>query len=498
MNRRLFLSSLSIALAEALPGQQTAKFSSDPFTLGVASGDPMANGVVLWTRLVQDSLLAPVSVNWRVASDDKMTKVVKKGKAIASPDLAHSVHVEVDGLQPNRDYWYQFDAGGEESPIGRTRTAPAAGASLDHLNFAFASCQSYEAGYYTAYEHMVRENLDLIVFLGDYIYENGPNPNGVRKHNGPEIFSLTDYRNRYMLYKGDPLLQKAHAYAPWILTWDDHEVDNDYANDVQERHDPRDQFMERRASAYQAYYEHMPLRIGSKPKGTAMQLYRRVDFGGLARFHVLDTRQYRDEQPCGRGTKPQCPDALDPKLTIMGAAQTQWLLDGLDKSHTNWNVLANQVIFAKVDFKPGQEYGESMDKWGGYEASRKTVMEFLSKRKPSNPVVITGDVHSSWKFDLKEKWFDQKSATLGSEFVGTSISSGGDGRDKLDITDQELAENPHLHFFNAQRGYVKCSVTPKEWRTDYRIVPYVTRRGADISTRASFVIEAGKAGVQKA
>lgn len=519
MNRRLFLSSLTIALADSLPGQQTTKFSSNPFKLGIASGDPLPDGVVLWTRLVDDALTSlpttegmkgigkvitkaavrvPISVDWRVATDDKMKNVVKKGKAVAASDLAHSVHVEVDGLKPNRDYWYQFNVGNEESPVGRTRTAPAPAEKLDHLNFAFASCQSYEAGYYTAYEHMVRENLDLIVFLGDYIYENGPNPKGIRQHSGPEIFNLTDYRNRYLQYKSDPLLQKAHAYAPWIVTWDDHEVDNDYAGDIHERHDPRDQFLERRANAYQAYYEHMPLRIGSKPKGSAMQLYRRVNFGGLADFYVLDTRQFRNEQPCGRGTKPQCADALDSKRTIMGDAQTKWLLDGLDKSKTKWNVLANQVMFAKVDFKPGPDYGESMDKWGGYETSRKTVMEFIAKRKPSNPVVITGDVHSNWTFDLKEKWFDEKSATLGSEFVGTSISSSGDGRDKLDITDQELAENPHLKFFNAQRGYVKCSVTQKEWRTDYRILPYVTRPGANISTRASFVIEDGKPGVQKA
>lgn len=501
MLRRTFLSTtIAAALAECLPGQQAARFNDNPFKLGIASGDPASDGFVLWTRLLGESLSAPVEVNWRVASDDQMRSVVKKGKAMASGDLAHSVHAEVSGLKPNRDYWYQFSAGKEESPIGRARTSPSLNEDLDKLTFAFASCQSYEAGYWTAYDHMVAENLDLIVFLGDYIYENGPSQNNTpRKHDAPEIFTLADYRRRYTLYKSDPKLQKAHAYAPWIVTWDDHEVDNDYANDHQEHGAPRDQFMERRASGYQAYYEHMPLRIGAKPKGSVMQLYRRIPYGRFAEFQVLDTRQYRNPQPCGgSGTRPQCAQALDPKQTIMGDTQTKWLLDGLSNSKARWNVLAQQVTFSKVDLKPGPEYGESMDKWGGYESSRRAVMDLLATKRISNPVVITGDVHSNWAFDLKEKWFEEKSATLGNEFVGTSIASGGDGRDKLDITDQELAENPQLKFFNAQRGYVKCSITQKEWRTDYRVLPYVTRPDAPISTRASFVVESGKPGLQKA
>lgn len=519
MNRRVFLSTLSLALADSLPGQQLTRFSENPFKLGVASGDPLPNGVVLWTRLLGNSLKAsgsetalsgtwkkqasdfkplPTTVNWRIATDDQMRNVVKKGKAVATGELAHSVHVEVNGLQPNRDYWYQFNVGNEESPIGRTRTAPAPGAALDRLKFAFASCQHYEAGYFTAYDHMVKENPDLIIFLGDYIYENGIGTNGVRQHTGPEIFTLADYRKRFTLYKGDRLLQRAHAHAPWIVTWDDHEVDNDYANDIHERHDSREQFMERRASAYQAYYEHQPLRIGAKPKAFDMELYRRVNYGGLAEFHVIDTRQYRNEQPCGRGTKPQCAQALDPNQTILGTAQTKWLLEGLNHSRAKWNVLANQVIFAKVERQVDGTRGESMDKWGGYESSRKAVVDSFASGKPSNPVVLTGDSHANWTFDLKKDWADQKSATVGVEFGGTSISSGGDGNDKSDFTDQLLAENPHLKLHNTQRGYVSCVVTPKEWRTDYRVVPYVRREGAPLTTRASFVVEDGRPGVQKA
>ncbi|MGJ5813404.1 alkaline phosphatase D family protein [Paludibaculum fermentans] len=499
MRRRTFLSALSFALADSLAGQETPKFAANPFQLGVASGDPAPDGAVLWTRLMGENLRAPIPVSWVVASDEKCSKIVKKGVATAAPDLAHSVHVEVSGLAPNRPYWYRFTAGKEESPIGRTRTSPAAAAGIDHLRFAFASCQHYETGLYTAYDHMVQEDLDLIVFLGDYIYENGPSDGRVRRHNGPEIMTLADYRNRYTLYRGDEKLQRAHAHAPWIVTWDDHEVDNDYANDHQEHGMDRATFMERRAAAYQAYYEHMPLRIGQKHHGTALQLYRRLSYGNLAEFHVLDTRQFRDPQPCGgSGTRVVCAESQDPKRTILGAAQTKWLLDGLDQSKARWNVLANQVIFAPADFKVGPEIGFSMDKWSGYEASRNTVMDFLSKRKPQNPVVITGDVHSNWAFDLRKNWQDPQSEALGVEFVGTSITSSGDGMDARPDTPKQLAENPHLRFFNAQRGYVKCTVTPKEWQTEYRVMPFVTKPGAPISTRAKFVVEDGRKVLQQA
>jgi alkaline phosphatase D len=499
MERRTFLTGLGIALADSLPGQRTPRFVSNPFQLGVASGDPAPDGVVLWTRLMGEGLNAPVPVQWTVAADDRCTKVVKQGTATASPELVHSVHVEVNGLKPNRDYWYRFTAGGETSQIGRTKTAPAAGASLARLNFAFASCQHYETGYYTAYEHMVREDLDLIVFLGDYIYEDGGRDGRGRKHTGAEIMTLSDYRQRHAQYRSDPLLQNAHAHAPWIVTWDDHEVDNDYANDHQERGMDRATFLERRAAAYQAYYEHMPLRLGAKPQGTVMRIYRRVQYGDFATFHVLDTRQYRDPQPCGgSGTRPPCEQSQSQKKTILGEAQTNWLTEGLGESRARWNVLANQVIFAPADFRVGPEIGFSMDKWSGYEASRNKVMEFLATGKPRNPVVITGDVHSNWAFDLHRNWQDPKSESLGVEFVGTSISSSGDGMDQRPDTPQQLAENPHLRFFNAQRGYVNCSVTEKEWRADYRVLPYVSKPGAPISTRASFVVEDGRKRMERA
>lgn len=305
------------------------------------------------------------------------------------------MHVEVRGLDPARWYWYRFRVGSHESIVGRTRTAPDPKQRLDRLSFAFASCQHYETGYYTAYRHMAEESLDFIVHLGDYIYEGKGLPGRTRLHNGLEINSLTDYRNRYAQYKLDPDLQRAHALFPWIVTWDDHEVDNNYASDKGEDGTPRDKFLERRANAYQAYYENMPLRRTSLPRGTSLMLYRRLQFGDPAEFSVLDTRQYRSDQPCDDGNKPQCPDALSAQQTMLGAQQERWLFDGLGRSKAKWNVLAQQVMMAKVDRMAGPEQRYAMDQWSGYEVPRTRVLEFVNKARPSNPVVITGDIHSN-------------------------------------------------------------------------------------------------------
>jgi alkaline phosphatase D len=284
---------------------------------------------------------------------------------------------------------------------------------------------------------------------------------------------------------------------PWVVTWDDHEVDNNYAGDVAEDKQTRAELLERRANAYQAYYENMPLRAAALPKGSAMLLYRTVDFGDLARFAVLDTRQYRTDQPCGDGNKGGCREAFDPNATILGAAQREWLFGTLGASRARWNVVAQQVLMAKIDTKAGEEEAYSMDQWSGYEADRKRVLDFFAQRKPSNPIVITGDIHSNWVADLKMDWRDERSATVGTEFVGTSISSGGDGAEERPTTQAQYRENPHLKWFNGQRGYVKCTVTPAEYRADYRVVPYVTRPGAPVATRSSWTVESGRTGVKK-
>lgn len=474
--------------------------SGYPFTLGVASGDPTPDGVVLWTRLAPRPLepgggLSPeaIQVEWQVAEDEGMKRVIRQGTAVARPEWAHAVHVEVDGLRPDRWYCYRFRAGGEISPLGRTRTMPAPGSVPARLRFATASCQKYESGFYNAYEHMAREDLDLIVHLGDYIYEKGIDAGDLRGPILPQAYTLDDYRIRYALYKSDPALQAAHAMAPWIVTWDDHEVNNNYANEIAENPEqqPPAKFLRRRAAAYQAYFEHQPLRRTALPHGPDMLLYRQLEFGRLASFHVLDTRQYRTDQPQDDGTKPFDPVLLDPEGTIMGAKQRAWLDKSLDRSPATWNLIAQQVLMAGVDFESGPDTSFSMDKWTGYEFERRRLIRRFRDRPIKNPVVLSGDIHCNWANELVPDFDRPDAGPVAVEFVGTSISSGGNGAETRKNTASILAENPFVKFFNDERGYLFTELTPDTCRTDYRTVPYVTRRGAPLHTRASFVVESG-------
>ena len=483
--------------------RRRVRFAENPFQLGVASGDPTPDGVVLWTRLAPQPLIgggmppARVEVGWQVARDEGFQQIVQEGTTVAAPQLAHSVHVEVAGLDPDRWYWYRFRAGSEESPVGRTRTLPAVEATPQALRFAFASCQHFETGYYTAYQHMAAENLDLIIHLGDYIYEGAGRANLIREHTGLEITSLEDYRNRHAQYKSDGDLQTAHASCPWLVTWDDHEFDNNYASEVSEQTGIDEvAFLARRANAYQAYYEHMPLRRSTVPRGPAMQIYRAVPFGRLATFFVLDTRQYRSDQPNGDGKKPLEGKVLDPQATMLGTRQESWLTAGLLRSETQWNVLAQQVMMARVDRLPGEGGHYSMDQWSGYDVPRKRLLQFLEDRQIPNPVVLTGDIHTNYVNDLKVDFDRPELATIATEFVGTSISSAGDGMVKAAYTDTMLAENAFVRFHNAERGYVSCTVTPDTWRADYQVVPFVTRRGAPLITRKSFVVAEGRPGAE--
>jgi len=510
--RRFLAGSASFAaaalLARHLRGGPAPALGGYPFTLGVASGDPAPDGFVLWTRLAPRPLepgggmpAAAVAVEWPLAENEGMPRIVRAGTATADPAWGHSVHVEVAGLAPDRWYWYRFMAGGEASPTGRSRTFPAAGAAPERLRFAFVSCQKYESGYYTAFEHLAREDVDLVVHLGDYIYEKGPGDNVVRPHNAPEVFTVDDYRVRYALYKSDPALQAAHHAAPWIVTWDDHEVSNNYAGRLYEKPGrfTEAEFLARRAAAYQAYYEHMPLRRSALPHGPDMLLYRRLEFGRLASFHVLDTRQYRTDQPYGDGTQVPGPDVLDPQGTMLGERQRRWLSAGLAGSAAGWNVIAQQVMMARLDTAPGPEVRTAMDKWGGYEFERRRILRELRDRRIRNPVVITGDIHSNWANELLADFDSSDAPPVGVEFVGTSISSGGDGGEGGKyVNDRSFAENPFVKFFNNERGYVRCAVTPGAWHTDYCTVPYVTRRGAPLQVRASFRVESGRPGLLRA
>jgi len=491
----------------ALAKARTKGFSSDPFTLGIASGDPNANGFVLWTRLATRPLepaggMDPQSVNisWEIATDDAMRKIVRQGTATAAPELAHSVHVEIDDLEPGRWYWYRFRAGDAESAIGRTRTMPAAGATTDKLQFAFASCQHFENGYYTAYEHMAKEDLDLVLHLGDYIYDGAGRDKQVRKHSNGKLLTLADFRERHAQYKSDRLLQGMHARCPWTVTWDDHEVCNNYAGDGSEREGLKDpaKFLKLRAAAYQAYYENMPLRRASLPQGANVRLYRNVSFGSLAEFLVLDGRQYRTPQPNGDKACDINEACCSPKSSMLGRRQFGWVKDSLAKSNATWNVLANQVIMALVDLKRGKERVYPMDEWSGYVYERNALMQFIDERKVSNCVVLTGDNHSNWVTDLRVDDLKPKTPIVATEFVGTSISSSGNGGEHRERQSELMAENANVRFYNAERGYVRCTLTPELWQADFRTVSQIEKPGAPIKTRASYVVEAGAPGAQRA
>ena len=507
------------------------RFASNPFALGIASGSPTFDSVVLWTRLLDSNIgREPIPVRWEVAHDDQFVRIAQSGRVMASPELAHSVHAEVSGLEPDRWYFYRFMVGDAVSPVGRTRTFPRPGAKAARLRLAYASCQRWEHGYYSAYRHMRVESLDAVMFLGDYIYEYPGAANAVRLPNMTPslgfVVTLDDYRARYALHKSEPDLQAMHAACPWLMTWDDHEVQNDYAglqagnsSMVDIFSNPAD-FVRRRAAAYQAYYEHMPIRAATLTKalnglihhdsGAEMRIYSRVDFGNLAALYLLDARQYKDPQLCskdgGLGSSQvnpaNCAAWSDPRRTMLGQQQESWLgaeFGRAVQSGQTWNVVGQQTLFGQRDNKPGSEQAFFNDGWDGYSAARTRLTDALQKGAVRNPVFLGGDVHENWvghiKADYGQTQAAQSRAAIGVEFCGTSITSRSGGNAK---TAERLAENPHFVFADAQRkGYGVAEFTPGQLTTTLRVVDDVTRRDARVETLASFVVQAGRPVVEK-
>ncbi|WP_353951416.1 alkaline phosphatase D family protein [Knoellia sp. S7-12] len=498
---------VAAAVTVATPALSAAAPIESPFALGVGSGDPTPDGVVLWTRLAPEPLAVdgrggmpsrPVPVQWRVAEDPGFRRIARAGAEVATPQWNHSVHAEVSGLRPDREYWYRFRVGNDLSPVGRTRTAPALGTALASMRFAFASCQNFYEGWFPAFDHMAKDDLDLIVHLGDYIYEGGNVGTLGRAHlPAHETFTLADYRIRYSQYKLDPSLQAAHASAPWVVTPDDHEVENDWAGDISQPDTEPDQdpavFRARRAAAYKAYYENLPLRKSSMPAGPEMQVFRRLTFGGLAQLNVLDTRRWRTDQLAA--CVNDCPERWDENRTMLGAEQEQWLLGGLGSSRATWNILANQVFVMQADHAAGVPEQYSRDPWDGYAAARQRLFDGVHERDVDNFIVLTGDAHRSVAADLKLDFKDASSATVGTEFLGTSISSGGDGSDQDALGKVWLDENPHMKFHNKQRGYQRVTLTREHLQCDYVVTPVVTKPGGTAFTRASVFVEAGRPGV---
>ena len=484
----------------ARPQQLPAGLPDGLFALGVASGDPLPHAVVIWTRLAPAPLAGggmpavDVPVRWEVSSDERFARDVRRGDAVASPQWGHSVHVDVDDLRPGAWYHYRFIVGDEVSPVGRTRTAPAPGDRRDPLRFLFGSCQNWQAGYWPLWAHAPSDDPDVVLHLGDYIYEGGISASAVRPHNSGEIRTLDAYRNRYGLYKGDPALQAIHAACPWIVTWDDHEVENNYADLVAENPAEVPDFAARRAAAYQAWWEHQPVRL-APPVGPDLAIYRGFDWGRLARFHVVDTRQYRDPQACGGSLGPTCDARTDPGRTMLGPDQEAWLGASLAGSRATWDVLANQVVMTSMPFA-GSLYNP--DQWDGYPAARTRVLDLMAAGGVDNAVVLTGDIHAAGIGDLVDENPDGTPSTVarGTELVGGSISSTFPA-ELADIAEQVIGQLPHVRFADThRRGYMVCDVTQTEVVTRYQVAQSTLVPDSPVTTAGTWTTLAGTPGVQ--
>lgn len=509
MQRRDFLADVArlAAMTAVIPNDWRVvlrpRWADDPFQLGVASGDPTSAAVMIWTRLAPRPLEPDggmtglrTAVTWEVADDEAFARIVKTGRATAAPELSYSIHVDVEGLAPDRWYFYRFRSMDATSPVGRLRTTPDAGAATP-LRFAFGSCQHYEQGLYTTLGHLSREEIDLAVHLGDYIYEYGPTAGRTRLHNSTEIRTLDHYRARYALYKSDPLLQQAHARCPWLVTWDDHEVDNNYASLVGENMmESEEQMRVRRAAAYQAWWEHQPVRVPRAQSWSDLNIVRAFDWGSLAHFSMLDSRQYRSDQACSDqfNVPLPCGDWADQSRTMLGSGQERWLSEQLRASRARWQVLGNQAMVASIDSLPGPNIGGAMDSWSGYPAAKARLLRDIEQRAANRTVVITGDNHANWVNELRT----ERGTPVAAEFLGTSFSSGGDGGERSGFFNDAVAsENPHVKWQNNRRGYAVCEVTPDTFRTAFRTVPFVTRPDAPIETASKWRLANGRAGIER-
>jgi alkaline phosphatase D len=523
--RRLIASAagagLSLIAAPALLRGARAQSwqAGNPFCLGVAAGAPRPDGFVLWTRLAPQPLSSnpetpggmhggDVTVGYEIATDDAMVNVVRSGEATAEAHFAYSVHLDVAGLEPGRPYWYRFKSGDATSPVGRAITLPAPGASLDKFRFGFVSCSNYEHGYFSAYRHLTEENPDVVLYLGDYIYDTiEENKPIVRRHSdGVPTTTLPQYRNRYAQYRLDPDLQNLHARVPALVTWDDHEVENDYADQWSQWFVEPARFLLQRAAAYQAFYEHMPVRpMLSHPEGPVMRVYDRFSFGDLIEISMIDGRQYRSREACygppnkGGGhveSNESCPERLAAGRSMIGFAQEAWLYSALAHSKAQWNLIAQDVLMAQLREKQNGVAGYWTDDWDGYPANRTRLLKRISDTKVSNPVVVGGDIHAFFANDLKLDFDDPASPVVATEFVGTSISSYPA---PYELFAEAVPENPHVHFCESRkRGYVSVDLDRAHMQVRMRVVSDAHDPKADIATLKTFAVENGKPGVVEA
>jgi alkaline phosphatase D len=520
LSRREFVASMSAALATSACGdlpRTLSRASADgqrldpdavpvapdiptqPFKLGVASGDPTPHSVILWTRLAPRPLAVlggmtdpQVPLIWEVARTADFNDIVASDWLYTEEAFAHSAHVDVRGLEPDTWYAYRFRIGSQwSSPVGRTRTMPRHDASPNELSLVSASCQNFQDGYYPAHRHIAREDIDLVAFLGDYIYEYGRANNAIRKHAGPHLETLRNFRQRYGQYKSDPDLRAAHAHCPWLLTWDDHEVSNNYANLIGQFSDqPTEAFRKLRGRAYRAYYEHMPIRVPLPDDTTYLPIYRSYQFGDLANISLLDGRQYRSDQVCD-DVACNPPDAVDdPERTMLGSEQHSWLVDQLRSSETLWNIIAQQTVFTPINF---DQSVINPDQWDGYWAERQSLLETFGEDDVSNVTVLTGDIHTAGLTSLHADGDDETTPVVGSEIVATSISSGSNQLGESGGLARIIQNgHPYVQYMNSEkRGYCRVDYTRDSVDVRFRTVDTVEHRDADRDTDGSFTIDEG-------
>ncbi len=482
----------------------TPRLAGYPFTLGVASGDPTDEAVVLWTRLAPDALVTgggmptqDVPVRWEVATDDRFAEVAAEGIAVASPDSAHTVHVDATGLEPGREYVYRFLVGADESPVGRAVTMPAPGEAPDAFVLGHVSCARWGEGHYAAYRDLAGADCDLVVCCGDYIYERGaatPAEGAVRLGQITAI-TLDDYRYLYALHRSDEHLRAAHEAAPWVVVWDDHEASNNYVGETpdpdSESRNPA-QLLRRRAAAYRAWWEHMPVRF-APPTGPDLQIYRTVDVGALARLHLVDTRQYRTPLDCPEAVSSigrRCDTSFDPATSVLGEAQEAWLAEALADGERTWDVVANQIVLHQWRFGPGDDAIFNLDQWDGYPEARTRMTDALAE-SAGEVVVLTGDVHSTWVADLQADFDDPSSARVGTELVAPGVTSSGEELEA--IAEPVRVNSPHIRYVDApHRGWLRHEITGDAWTAEIRHVDDHTDPASPVRTASTWVVEHGR------
>lgn len=506
LSRRHFLAASASALLTRRTPATPHAFTDSPFTLGVASGYPTAEGMTLWTRLAPKPFAPlggmegrPVQVGWEIASDPGFQQLRARGEAMAEASWGYSVHVDVSGLAPGQWYFYRFHAGGVTSAIGRTRTAPALSDKAPRLRLALASCQHYEHGYFSAYRHMLADAPDLVIHVGDYLYEGSWGQRRVRKHIGPDPHTVEDYRARYACYRLDGDLQRMHAAAPWMNIWDDHEVENDYARDRSHYHDDRRAFMARRTAAYQAFYEHLPLPAMMRPTPSGMRIHTSLQWGELAQVVLLDTRQYRSYPPCHAAQDKlgrPCRTFEDPTATMLGAQQEAWVTAALRRSQARWNLVAQPMSLARYDEIAGPDEKLHTQSWDAYPHARNRLLDVMADEKVRNPVVLGGDWHAFWANDLLRDFLKPEEQPVAAEIVTTSLSAQGPDESVIRVVRREA---PWLKFGTARyRGYVRLDLTRDSLRCDLRGLVDVTDPGTECLDISSWVVESGRRGLARA